>query len=60
MSISIKAFENGFWKSPFFLIVAGTLVATGLAARFTYGQWDVSFDTEKRSLRAYVLLTIFK
>lgn len=51
-----KSLREWVLEIAIFLIVAGTLVATGLAARFTYGQWDVSFDTEKRSLRAYVLL----
>jgi hypothetical protein len=40
-----------------FLMLLGTLIATGLAANYTRKQWLSAEDTERRTLRAYLAIT---
>jgi hypothetical protein len=40
-----------------FLMLLGTLVATGFAANYTRKQWLSAEDTERRTLRAYIALS---
>jgi hypothetical protein len=48
---------SGYLKCGIFLLLLGTLIATGCAAYYTRQQWRTANDTEIRQLRAYLIVS---